>query len=388
MDSQPLEYPVLDPRNERQLVEQSLVRTYNASERKLNDFSTSSVVRVFVEGMGFCAAEMLWHVNKLPAALLIAFLRNAGVERRLGTKATVNVTFTLAQPLSTPYTIPQGFQVADSSNRVTFTTNALLTIPPGGISGTVPATAEAIGTTSNLPAYTITRFTQPLTYLASVINLEAAAGGTDEESQESAIARGLNAIRRRNIVTADDYEQEAKAVLGEGSVVKAIGLLSGDKISYQLGAVHLFMLNQSGEAANSAQLSQVYEAIAPRTQIGTSLYVSSIDLVNVDADLVAKLGVGEDPTDVAQRLWEAYQDYLAPTKFSTGSSVIHKEVEYALRLAGGIGYIQALTLNEQTTNLPMPYPYSLPKAHSLYCTLIDDIGNQYAILKGAGEDYV
>lgn len=383
-----LELPILDPRVEQEIVEQALVRVFNASAGTVNDFSSSSVARVLIEGLSFAASELLYYVNRLPLSLVLQFLRVSGVERRLGTAAIANITFTLTQALATPFTVPQGFQVSDASGKYVFTTDALLTLPAGATSGVVSATAAALGTAYNLPAFTIDRFSQPLTFLSTAINLEPATGGGNEESVDDAIARGLDAIRRRNLVTADDYEEDAIAILGEGAVAKAIGLLSADKITYQLGAVHLFLLNQDGNAPSTAQLSSVQSLLFGRVQIGTSLYVSAIDLVDVDGDLVAKLLPGEDPEDVAELLWQAYQDYLSPTKFEVGASVILKEVEYALRLAGGIEYIQALTLNGLATNLAIANQYSLPKAHSLFVELVDSAGNSFPVLKGAGEVYV
>jgi uncharacterized phage protein gp47/JayE len=387
-DTEQLQIPSLDPRNERELVEQALVRVYNTSGGQINDFSSSSVARSLIEGQAFAAAEMLYYLNKLPLALALQFLKIAGVERKLGTRAIASITFTLSASLSTPFTLPQGFQVVDSVGRVSFTTDVQLVIPAGAISGTVTATCEQLGRVGNVPAYRLIRFTQPLAFLASCTNAQPATGGTNEETVDQAIARGLAAIRRRNLVTGDDYEQEAIAVLGEGSVAHAIGLLGGDKVSYELGAVHVFCLNQTGAVPNTAQLNQVPEMLAQKIQIGTSLYVSAIDLLNVDADLTAKLAVGQDPNQAAEQLWAAFQDYLNPTKFKVGESVLLKEVEYALRLTGTIANLQALTLNGLGTNLAMSYRYSLPKAHSLYCQLIDATGNVYRILRGAGESYV
>lgn len=387
-DFESLPIPLLDPRNERQLVEQGLVRVYSASGGQINDFSSSSVARSLVEGQAFAAAEMLYYLNKLPLALALQFLKIAGVERKLGTRAIATITFTLSASLSTPFILPQGFQVLDSTGKSSFTTDAALTIPAGTISGTATATCEQLGRSGNVPAYRLIRFTQPLAFLASCTNVDPATGGTNEETVDQAIVRGLTAIRRRNLVTGDDYEQEALAVLGDGSVAHAIGLLSGDKISYELGAVHLFCLNATGAVPNSAQLNQVQETLAQKIQIGTSLYVSAIELLNVDSDLTAKLAVGQDPNQAAAELWAAFQDYLNPTKFRVGESVLLKEVEYALRLTGTIANIQALTLNGLGTNLAMPYRYSLPNAHSLYCQLVDATGTVYRILRGAGESYV
>lgn len=382
-DTEPLPLPILDPRNEATLTEQALIRVFNASGGLLNDFSSSSVARALVEGQAFAAAEMLFYLNRLPLAIVLQYLRITGVERSLGTKAQVTLTFTLRATLAAPFTIPQGFQVL--GGRYSYFTDAILVIPEGAISGQVTATAAEVGTRYNLPAYEIDSFTQPLAFLAAVTNEEAASGGTDEEPLEETIARGLAAIRRRNLVTASDYEEEAIELLGEGSVATAIGLLGGDKISYQLGAVHVFVLNASGEAPNSAQLANLQRDMSERIQIGTELYVSEIDLVPIDVEVVAQLMDGEDPNSVAEELWASLREYLAPTAFQPGDSLILNEVEFVLRLTGRVEYIQACTLNGQATNLPMPYPYSLPKANAIYCKLVDSVGETHTIILADGD---
>lgn len=332
--SEALPLPTLDPRNETEIIEQALVRVFNASEGRLNDFSSSSVARALLEGFGFAGAELLFYVNQLPLAIVMKYLQIAEVQRRLGTKAVVTLTFTLRQALGAPYTIPQGFQVL--GGRYSFFTETILIIPEGAISGEVDAIAAEVGSAYNLPAYTIDSFTQPLAFLSSVISTEPAGGGTDEEPLAEAIARGLAAIRRRNLVTANDYEEEAVSILGEGSVAKAIGLLGGDKLSYQLGAAHVFVINGNGNEPNDAQLAELRRSMSERVQIGTALYVSPIELLNIDGDLVAKLVSGQDPDEVAEILWESLQEHLNQLSFSVGETVILKEVEYALRLSGGL----------------------------------------------------
>lgn len=199
-----LDTPIIDPRNETTLVNQALTRAFNASGGTINDLSSSSVARVLIEGLAFAGAELLYYVNKLPLAVVVEFLKVAGITRREGTAARATLTFTLSAPLATPFTIPAGFQVT-STNGVSFLTDTQLIIPAGSIEGTVTATAEVVGSSGNLAAFTITNITQALSFLSGVINLEAAAGGTDAETQDQAIARGLVAIRLRNLVSGADY---------------------------------------------------------------------------------------------------------------------------------------------------------------------------------------
>jgi hypothetical protein len=117
-----------------------------------------------LRGQAFSSAELLYRVNKLPLALVVKLLELTGVERSLGAAATVSLRFVLTAPRPIPFTVPKGFIVGSSSGNKLFTTDELLIIPAGELGGDVTATATAIGTGYNLPAYQINQATQPLAF--------------------------------------------------------------------------------------------------------------------------------------------------------------------------------------------------------------------------------
>jgi hypothetical protein len=381
----PLDSVILDPRNEEELLEQSQLRVYNSSGGQLNDFSENSPVAALLQGQAFAGSELLYYANQLPLALVIDFLKITGISRRLGTKAKATLTFNLSSPQSLPFTILQGFEVLDESGNFSFYTDANLQIPAGLVSGSVTATAETVGSAYNIPAYSLTGISQPITYLSGVTNVEPSLGGTDEESVESTIERALIALRQDNLVSADDYENAAESILGEGSVCKAIGLLAEDRASTQLGAVHIFLLNADKQPANEAQLTQVKSGLETRIQLGTSLYTSPMELLNINGELVAKLASGKNPEEAIDELWQVFLDYLDPSTYPVGQDIILNEVEYLLRLAGNIKAIESLTLNGEPLNIPLANSYTLPTAYSLYIRLVAEDGLTYEGLRGAGE---
>ncbi|MEA5625324.1 baseplate J/gp47 family protein [Nostoc sp. UHCC 0251] len=384
-DTIPLDSVIIDERSEETILEQARVRVFNESGSQLNDFSENSPVAALLQGQCFAAAELLYYVNKLPLALVIDFLKVTGVERNLGTKAKVTLTFTIAAPQSVPFNIPQGFEVVDDSGTYSFLTDNILQIPAGLTSGSVTATAEEVGSVYNTPAYSITNITQPLAFLAGVTNTQSASGGTDLEEVADTITRALNQIRLRNLVSADDYEQAAEALLGNGSLAKAIGLLGRDKVTRELGAVHLFLLNASGEPANDAQLSYVKSELSNNLQLGTSLYTSPIELIPISAELTGRLVTGVNPEEAFDILWEAFQDYLNPNIYPLDQDLLLYEVGFALRTTGVIKEAGYLTLNGSPSNIPVPNAYTIPSAYSLFMQLVDENGVVYEALRGGGE---
>lgn len=376
--------PTIDPRNERTLLQQSQLVVFNRSQGQLNDFSDHNPVSALLGGFAFASAELLYYVNRLPLAAALAFLGAVtGVSRRLGVKAQVELTFTLTAPLSTPFRIPAGFETLTRDGRLSFFTDRDLIIPSGSTSGVVSATAAEEGTTYNLPAYSINQITIPLAFLGGVVNIEASKGGAEEESIQETIDRAVAVLRERNLVSRFDFEGAAQRILGQGSRVKAIGLLGADKLDFQPGAVHLFCLAPDGSPANNAQIGTLYSALGSRIQLGTKLWISPMDIYLASGQVIARLLPGEDPQNVATQLWDAFGQYL--NRLQPGESILIKELEYALRLAANVAYLEETRVNNELLNVPLPNQYTIAKPYSLRCQLVTSDGITFELLRGAGE---
>ncbi|MBW4421183.1 MAG: baseplate J/gp47 family protein [Myxacorys californica WJT36-NPBG1] len=377
--------PLIDERNEEQLVTEAQRTAFNKSNGLLNDFSDHNPLTCLIQGQAYSGAELLYSVNKLPLVLLLKFLQTTGVQRNLGSKAVTTLTFTLTAPLTQAFQIPANFEVVSSNGNLNFFTNELLVIPAGSIIGSVSATAGEVGDQYNVESYTLNQYLQPLAFLSSVNNDIKAQGGANSETIEETINRALRALNTRNPVSANDFEELAQTILGNGSRCKAIGLLGSDKITYAPGEVHLFCLDASGSPANPAQIQEVSQSINLKLMLGTQLNVSPMNLVEISGELIIKVLNGVEILPLADELWEIYKSYLSPTKFEVGASVLIQEVQYELRFAKGIKYIEELKLNDASLNIPMPNAYSLPQAFNLYMTFVDEDNNIFTTLKGVGE---
>jgi Baseplate J-like protein len=379
-----LSTPAIDDRSEEQIYRQSQNVVANRSQGALNDFSDSSPLGVLLRAQAFTSAEVLFRANQVSLAAVLKLLELAGVRRRLGSRAIAALTFSLTSPRASAFNIPKGFEIADTSGAVIFATDELLTIPAGVSSGTISATATVDGALANLPAYTITQITQPLSFLASVVNLAAAQGGAAEESVEAAINRGLLALKNTPPVSAYDFEFAAEQLMGSGSKAKAIGLLGPDKVTQQAGAVHLFLLSSTGPA-NPAVIGSVFSGLSDRIMLGTSLYVSPMGLLQATGRITARILPGFDANVVADSLWAAYQGYLAPTAFNPGDTLLIQELGYALRNVRGLDYIEGVEVNGLALNVPMPNAYTLPNAFGLALNLVDAEGNIFGLSRGSAE---
>jgi|GEM_PF-1356985 hypothetical protein len=371
----PLEAPSLYPEDAKLILEGMFDTCYIASDRTLNDFSPASPIAALYEGHLFAILELLYYTNKLPEAVAVQFLKIAGIQRRLGKAAVVNLTFTLSAPLGNPFYLSAGYMVSDASNTYNFFTESDLIIPTGGISGQVRAIAENLGREYNLAAYSIRNLSESRAFLQSVSNAEPASGGIDEESLEEAKIRGFIALRRRGLTSADDYEQEVRSLLGEGSVAKTVGLLSADKISAEKGAVHIFGLNPDGTQLTQAQINEVQSALrnSPKAPIGVNIYVSGVDLVPLEIYAIASLIPGSNPEIVAQTIYQRLSEYLKPGNLPLGETIALKELEFQVKLAG-VEIVQSVSshnaLEVSYADFPLPNQYSAAYLFDLSCELV------------------
>lgn len=376
---------VLDPRTEAELVEQAIRTIYAVSDQQMNDFSPHSPLRALLEGQSFVLAELLWYLNKTSEAVAVEFLKNAGVERNLGTNAEVTIRFQLTIAQDVPFTVPQGFIVSDATGTLLFSTDNILVIQAGLTVGFISATATYPGSDYNLGPYEINSFQTPLAYLASVANLDVAQGGSDPETVEETIARGLDALKyRRVLITAEDYARKTQEILGDGSRAFTIPLLAEDKVTEELGTVHVFALNANGSQPVDFQIESVRNQLQVLSLIGTKTLLSPLEFQPIDVDVTCYYASGLDPSVVAENLWTALQGYLDPTVYEPGKSVYLNEIEYVLRSQTGVDRVENATINGDTVNIEMPNVFTVANARSLVVDLVSVSNITYTYVFGEG----
>jgi hypothetical protein len=379
-------FPLIDDRSEELIYQQASDRVSAESNGLINDFSDNGAAGVLLRAQSFTHAELLYRINKLPLLILLAFLAKAGITRSVGSKAIAGLTVTLTAVRPVAFTLPLGFVVTDSSGSLAFETTEQLIIPAGQLVGTVGAIAQEVGEVYNLPPFRINSFTRPLTFLSSVSNIASAQGGVESEPIEDAINRGISVIRTRNLVSAIDFSEAAQDILGAGSKATAIGLLGANRITFKLGAVHLFCASAQDEPSNFGALQAVRGAIAPRLMLGTQLYVSAMEFTLISLRIFMKSNQAGGADELATNLWNAYRDYLSLKRFEPGQTVFIEEVRYILRQVSGVALIDYILLNNEGSNIPMPNSYTLPTADFLVTRISDVNGQTYEIARGSLDD--
>jgi uncharacterized phage protein gp47/JayE len=368
--------PKLTIDNYQELITDSLEHMKIVSNGAITDTSPAGFMRPFVGTLAFVASETLFLANMAAEAAAKTFLSEVvGVPVDNGAFASVTLEFRLSAQLTTPFTVPINFQCSDTSGTLRYYTTSNLVIPAGVIAGEVTAIAEEVGAKYNLSAGQINTFTTPLTYLASVVNITDATGGREVESPSDLVDRAAIAIRSRNPVSALDFEQLATLILGDGSRAKAIGLLAADKITKELGVVHLFLLNADGTQPSQAQISVVGSQLATRLMLGTKLLISQIELEDVYIDVIVNNVGVESASDLADNIFTSLNNYFDNRTYPIGGSVLLEEVKYIIRDVGGIT-IEYLEINQQALNISMPTKWTLPKFTGVNVDVIDGNSQQ------------
>ena len=206
--------------------EDQLVTALNQIDPQINTM-VGSPIRKVLESVARQAAAISvnqtaladpWDLDAKSGTQLDAFASFLGFGRRQGRKAQVSVEFYLTAPATSMVNIPQGLTVSDGVHL--FQTLQSASIPVLSQTVSVACEAASTGAAYNVQAYTITTVGSGLTgsQTVSCQNPQAAAGGTDPETDSQLRAR-IKATFLRNLAgTADAYKNIALNVGNTGRV--------------------------------------------------------------------------------------------------------------------------------------------------------------------------
>ena len=207
----PLPSVSLDPRTEAELVQRASQVVYEASNQTLNDFSSGNPLSALLEGQVFAQGEFLFWANQLPQSILVEWLGPfLGAMRRLGTASVAQVVLTVP-PTDVQTFIPAGTVFTTNSNltngvSITFVSSTDAVIPAGETFVRVGVSSQFVGSAYNAPAGSITITSATNIQGLTCFNPLPAVGGSDVETYEEVQERFFTLIRRKNPVSAQDWQ--------------------------------------------------------------------------------------------------------------------------------------------------------------------------------------
>lgn len=295
----PLPAVNIDPRNEAQLVNEAAKRVYDASNAKLNDFSAGNPMMALIEGQAFAQGEFLFWANQLPESILLEWIGPfLGAMRRIGTPSISRVTVTIT-PGEFQDLLPAGTIFSTNSNltdgeSVEFVTTQDLFFPAAESVGTVPVSSVLVGAFNNVAPNTITQPPSNTSSLqiTSVTNPIAAVGGSDIETLDEVKERFFTLIRRRNPVSAQDWQDLFEDLFGTGTFTSVLPNRSAKDAYIWLndyiladGHVSFFFLNPDGTEPTNEQIQRAQNVVDFSMPLEMQGHVYPLDLSQAQFNL-------------------------------------------------------------------------------------------------------
>lgn len=234
------------------------------------------------EGLALVIAELVFAVNRLPAAVVQALLQLFGITRGAGSPATATVTFQTVAPAAT--TIPNGtsLQLQIGSSTYIFQTTAAIPVAAGAtsVTGTVQCatnTAAVNGTATGTPL-TVLGFVSPVTSAALATS---PTGGVDPETASAWLNRGSQTLQTISSAltlpaqfTAAALNDIADGVFRAYTKSNWDPTLSGGAGGASQGVVTVAAMGQAGVLLTSAQKTSLQSKLAAQALSGLAVYVT------------------------------------------------------------------------------------------------------------------
>lgn len=347
----------LDSRNTEALVRALQARIFLESGGELNDFTPASPLSAITEGQAFAQAELLYYLNNLPEAFSLQWLRQLGVQRKVGSRALADVTFYKVPGYQRVLIIPAGTKLIANGSQV-FVTLSEVRIAEAEFSATVSCQSERWGSSYNVNVGEINKIEKNFAGLEFLINEQSAAGGTDTESVSGMKTRAFEVLSRRNLTTSADFENEVRALVPETSIVKVLTYEERFSLSELLsGNVVICVGDLDGKELSSSNISYLINSMSPRVTLGTNISFLSPEIIPVDLTVDVlydpnTLSVGVD--SLASQVLEAMRNYIDPSSLALGADLEYQELVkllYDFDFVKSVNNITARSMTKDSTSI-------------------------------------
>ncbi|AEZ65712.1 virion structural protein and packaging [Cyanophage S-TIM5] len=277
----------LDPRNTPALVRDTQTKIFLESGGQLNDFSAASPLSAIVEGQAYAQSELLYYLNSLPEAFTLQWFRQLGIQRSIGAKAIVEVTFTKVEGFGRVVIIPKGTVLSTVSN-LNYILDEEVRINNDELIATGRAVSERWGTVYNVAPGAIQKINLNILGLNTQTNERQAQGGKDLESIENLKTRAFTLLRRRGLISANDYENEIREIAPEASIVKVITHEERERVSEDIptGVIAVCLGDQDGKELEATIRQNLLKALRKRVPLGTAIYLTSPEVTPLETTVV------------------------------------------------------------------------------------------------------
>ena len=297
---------------------------------------------VFWEGLQALRAQVpISFVDETSGRFIDKNAAGYGITRKPGTAASVLLTFTG----SAGTTIPAGTLCVTQAG-LGFATDEALTLDEDG-RGTVTATADAVGTAYNVPADAIISMQQAVSGVTALTNEEAAAGGTDPETDTALFAR-LDAYKKTPPTSGNEqhYHQWALAVNGVGAA-SVIRCWDGP------GTVKVIIADMALRPVEEELRAEVAAYIETQRPVTAEVTVESAAGVPVTVSVTVTTDGTVSKLNTEKELTERLVEYLGSIAFTEGAEVVYNRVLALVMDLPGVTDCADLLVGGGTDNVPL-----------------------------------
>lgn len=333
----------LDGRNLNELVRSIQSRINLESGGVLTDFTPASPLASISEGQAFAQAELNYYLNNLPEAFSLQWFRQLGVQRIVGSRSVVTVSFTPVAGYQGGVVIPKDTKLLTGSGLV-FILNEDVVMEAGSTGVTGVARSERWGSIYNVNPGEINRVDGRFLGLGAVNNLEAATGGRDLETIDQMKTRAFELMARRNLTTANDFEGELRTLAPDAQIVKVLTYEERfDLLPQDTGGIFIVASDGNGSPISSASKLAITSALKNRVVLGTNVSILSPNVIPLD--IVIDIYYNPDNLtmsidNAAQEIYNSLSGYFSPTNLELGDNLLYQDaLKYVYASGGFIGSV-------------------------------------------------
>ena len=297
---------------------------------------------VFWEGLQALRAQVpISFVDETSGRFIDKNAAGYGITRKPGTAASVLLTFTG----SAGTTIPAG-TLCVTQDGLGFATDEALTLGESG-SGTVTATADAVGTAYNVPTGAIVSMQQAVSGVTALTNEEAAEGGTDPETDAALFAR-LDAYKKTPPTSGNEqhYHQWALEVNGVGAA-SVIRCWDGP------GTVKVIIADMALRPVEEELRAEVAAYIETQRPVTAEVTVESAAGVPITVSVTVTTDGTVSKLNTERELTERLAEYLGEIAFTEGAEVVYNRVLALVMGLPGVTDCADLLVGGGTDNVPL-----------------------------------
>jgi len=339
----------LDPRNTPALVRDMQTKVFLESGGELNDFSPASPLSALVEGQAYAQSELLYYLNALPEAYTLQWLRQLGIQRSIGAKAVTDVTFIKTNNFNRTVIIPAG-TIVSTANRLNFVLKSEVRIGDSLVSGKGMVTAEKWGAAYNLDSNSIEKINVNILGLDRVTNESPIQGGKDLESIESMKAKAFSLLKRRGLITAQDYEDEVGVLAPSSSIIKVLSYEERFDIEETApsGVVVICVGDSDGAELEQVTRSNMLKALRKKVPIGTNVSLISPVITPVETTVVVEYdgeefsgGIGAFANVINNLLLEE----ISPSAIGLGGELNYQSIFNSIYALNVVSRVKTLSMD-------------------------------------------